>query len=97
MQWKVRHLGPNPCRNDGGSWVFLIARMYPVFEGVPAAMNVIAFTGAFTAFLGATIAITQNDIKRVSYSTISQLGYMVMAMGVVLQCWAVSPNDPRLL
>jgi len=32
MQWKVRHLGPNPCRNDGGSWVFLIARMYPVFE-----------------------------------------------------------------
>jgi len=53
---------PNPCRNDGGSWVFLIARMYPVFEGVPAAMNVIAFTGAL---LVATIAITQNDIKRV--------------------------------
>lgn len=63
--------------------VFLIARMYPVFEHVPAAMNVIAFTGAFTAFLGATIAITQNDIKKgLAYSTISQLGYMVMAMGV---------------
>jgi NAD(P)H-quinone oxidoreductase subunit 5 len=63
--------------------VFLIARMYPVFEGVPSAMNVIAFTGAFTAFLGATIAITQNDIKKgLAYSTISQLGYMVMAMGV---------------
>ncbi|MEA5549659.1 NAD(P)H-quinone oxidoreductase subunit 5 [Anabaena cylindrica UHCC 0172] len=63
--------------------VFLIARMYPVFENVPAAMNVIAFTGAFTAFLGATIAITQNDIKKgLAYSTISQLGYMVMAMGV---------------
>ena len=63
--------------------VFLIARMYPVFEGVPAAMNVIAFTGAFTAFLGATIALTQNDIKKgLAYSTISQLGYMVMAMGV---------------
>jgi len=63
--------------------VFLIARMYPVFEGVPAAMNVIAFTGAFTAFLGASIAITQNDIKKgLAYSTISQLGYMVMAMGV---------------
>jgi NAD(P)H-quinone oxidoreductase subunit 5 len=46
-------------------------------------MNVIAFTGAFTAFLGATIAITQNDIKKgLAYSTISQLGYMVMAMGV---------------
>ena len=63
--------------------VFLIARMYPVFEGVPAAMSVIAFTGAFTAFLGATIAVTQNDIKKgLAYSTISQLGYMVMAMGV---------------
>jgi NAD(P)H-quinone oxidoreductase subunit 5 len=63
--------------------VFLIARMYPVFEHVPAAMNVIAYTGAFTAFLGATIAITQNDIKKgLAYSTISQLGYMVMAMGV---------------
>ena len=63
--------------------VFLIARMYPVFENVPAAMNVIAYTGAFTAFWGATIAITQNDIKKgLAYSTISQLGYMVMAMGV---------------
>jgi NAD(P)H-quinone oxidoreductase subunit 5 len=63
--------------------VFLIARMYPVFEHVPAAMTVIAFTGVFTAFLGATIAITQNDIKKgLAYSTISQLGYMVMAMGV---------------
>ncbi|MEW5861733.1 MAG: NAD(P)H-quinone oxidoreductase subunit 5 [Cyanobacteriota bacterium] len=63
--------------------VFLIARMYPVFEGIPAVMNVIAWTGAFTAFLGATIAITQNDIKKgLAYSTISQLGYMVMAMGI---------------
>jgi NAD(P)H-quinone oxidoreductase subunit 5 len=63
--------------------VFLIARMYPVFEHVPAAMTVIAFTGAFTAFLGASIAITQNDIKKgLAYSTISQLGYMVMAMGI---------------
>jgi len=63
--------------------VFLIARMFPVFEGIPEAMTVIAYTGAFTAFLGATIAITQNDIKKgLAYSTISQLGYMVMAMGV---------------
>jgi NAD(P)H-quinone oxidoreductase subunit 5 len=62
--------------------VFLIARMFPVFEGIPAAMNVIAWTGAFTAFLGASIAITQNDIKKgLAYSTMSQLGYMVMAMG----------------
>ncbi|MCG9892816.1 MAG: NAD(P)H-quinone oxidoreductase subunit 5 [Thermosynechococcaceae cyanobacterium MS004] len=63
--------------------VFLIARMFPVFEGIPAVMNLIAWTGAFTAFLGASIAITQNDIKKgLAYSTISQLGYMVMAMGI---------------
>ena len=63
--------------------VFLIARMYPVFEGIPSVMSVIAWTGAFTAFLGASIAITQNDIKKgLAYSTISQLGYMVMAMGI---------------
>ena len=63
--------------------VFLIARMFPVFEHLPAVMNVIAWVGAFTAFMGATIAITQNDIKKgLAYSTISQLGYMVMAMGV---------------
>lgn len=63
--------------------VFLIARMYPVFEHVPSAMNVIAWTGAVTAFVGATTAITQNDIKKgLAYSTMSQLGYMVMAMGV---------------
>jgi NAD(P)H-quinone oxidoreductase subunit 5 len=62
--------------------VFLIARMYPVFLCLPATMNIIAWTGALTAFLGATIAITQNDIKKgLAYSTISQLGYMVMAMG----------------
>jgi NAD(P)H-quinone oxidoreductase subunit 5 len=63
--------------------VFLIARMYPVFEDIPIAMTTIAWTGTFTAFLGASIAITQNDIKKgLAYSTISQLGYMVMAMGV---------------
>jgi NAD(P)H-quinone oxidoreductase subunit 5 len=63
--------------------VFLVARMYPVFEEIPAAMTVIAWTGAVTAFLGASIAITQNDIKKgLAYSTMSQLGYMVMAMGV---------------
>ncbi len=62
---------------------FLVARMYPVFEHIPAVMTVIAYTGAFTAFMGATIAITQNDIKKgLAFSTMSQLGYMVMAMGV---------------
>jgi NAD(P)H-quinone oxidoreductase subunit 5 len=63
--------------------VFLIARMFPVFEHIPIAMDVIAWTGATTAFIGATTAITQNDIKKgLAYSTMSQLGYMVMAMGV---------------
>jgi NAD(P)H-quinone oxidoreductase subunit 5 len=63
--------------------VFLIARMFPVFEHIPVATDIIAWTGAATAFLGASIAITQNDIKKgLAYSTMSQLGYMVMAMGV---------------
>ncbi|GAB4381106.1 MAG: NAD(P)H-quinone oxidoreductase subunit 5 [Elainellaceae cyanobacterium] len=63
--------------------VFLVARMYPVFEHIPVAMDTIAWTGTVTAFVGATIAITQNDIKKgLAYSTMSQLGYMVMAMGV---------------
>jgi NAD(P)H-quinone oxidoreductase subunit 5 len=63
--------------------VYLIARMYPVFEHIPTAMDTIAWTGAVTAFLGASIAITQNDIKKgLAYSTMSQLGYMVMALGV---------------
>lgn len=63
--------------------VFLVARMYPVFENIPIAMDTIAWVGAFTAFMGATIAITQNDIKKgLAFSTMSQLGYMIMAMGV---------------
>ncbi|WP_027269311.1 NAD(P)H-quinone oxidoreductase subunit 5 [Leptolyngbya sp. PCC 6406] len=63
--------------------VFLVARMFPVFENLPIVMTVVAWTGAFTAFMGASIAITQNDIKKgLAYSTMSQLGYMVMAMGV---------------
>lgn len=62
--------------------VFLVARMFPVFEHVPQTMDLIAWTGAITAFIGATIALTQNDIKKgLAYSTMSQLGYMVMAMG----------------
>jgi NAD(P)H-quinone oxidoreductase subunit 5 len=62
--------------------VFLVARMFPVFEELPLVMTVVAWTGAFTAFMGASIAITQNDIKKgLAYSTMSQLGYMVMAMG----------------
>ena len=63
--------------------VFLIARMYPVFECLPVVMTVIAWTGGITAILGAAIALTQNDLKKgLAYSTMSQLGYMVMAMGM---------------
>jgi NADH-quinone oxidoreductase subunit L len=61
--------------------VYLTVRLFPIFD--PQAMDIIALVGGFTAFFAATIAITQNDIKRVlAYSTVSQLGYMIMALGV---------------
>ena len=61
--------------------VFLIGRIYPVFDSL--ALNIVTITGVFTAFMAATIALTQNDIKRIlAYSTISQLGFMVAAMGI---------------
>ena len=60
--------------------VYLMARVFPLLTG--KAMLLIACTGAFTSILAATIAITQRDIKRVlAYSTISQLGLMIMAIG----------------
>jgi len=58
----------------------MVARVYPLLTG--DALIVIAYVGATTAFIAATIAVAQNDIKKVlAYSTISQLGYMVMALG----------------
>ncbi len=61
--------------------VFLLGRVYPMFND--AELTVLAIIGCFTAFMAATIALTQNDLKRIlAYSTISQLGYMVMAMGI---------------
>jgi NADH-quinone oxidoreductase subunit L len=61
--------------------VFLLGRFYPVFT--PAELTVLAIIGCFTAFMAASIALTQNDLKRIlAYSTISQLGFMVMAMGI---------------
>ncbi len=63
--------------------VFLVGRMYPVFEINPTALEVVAFVGAFTALFAATIAVAQWDIKRIlAYSTVSQLGYMMMGLGV---------------
>ncbi|MBE0558654.1 MAG: NADH-quinone oxidoreductase subunit L, partial [Proteobacteria bacterium] len=61
--------------------VYLIARTFPMMTA--DALVVIAYIGAITAFISATIAIVQNDIKKVlAYSTISQLGYMVLGLGV---------------
>jgi len=62
--------------------VYLVARCTPLFVQVPAVQLVVAAVGCFTALLGALIALTQNDLKRVlAYSTISQLGYMFLGLG----------------
>ena len=65
----------------------MVARLYPVFwEGMSIAgssINILALVGAVTLLFGGLLAFTQNDIKKVlAYSTVSQLGYMVMALGV---------------
>jgi NADH-quinone oxidoreductase subunit L len=61
--------------------VYLVGRVYPIFT--PDAFLVIAYIGLITLFISATIALTQNDIKKVlAYSTISQLGFMIMGLGV---------------
>ena len=63
--------------------VFMVARLAPIYTLSPTAMTVVALTGGLTMVVGATIAMTQTDIKRiVAYSTVSQLGYMVMACGL---------------
>ncbi len=63
--------------------VYLVARAYFLFASLPILMNIIAWIGAFTAFFGASIAFSQHAIKRIlAYSTISQLGYMMLALGV---------------
>ena len=65
------------------SGLYMLARLSHLFVLAPLTMEVIATIGALTALLAATIAITQTDIKRVlAYSTVSQLGYMFLAMGV---------------
>ncbi len=62
--------------------VFLVARAHPLFEQAPSTQLVMAYVGAFTALFAACIAVVQNDIKKVlAYSTCSQLGYMVCALG----------------
>ena len=63
--------------------VFLVGRFFPVFAESQVAMMVVALIGAFTAVFAATMGLAANDIKRVmAYSTVSQLGYMMAALGV---------------
>jgi len=61
--------------------VFLIVRVYPIFN--PDILTIITVTGIFTAFMAATICLVQNDIKKIlAFSTISQLGFMMLALGI---------------
>jgi NADH-quinone oxidoreductase subunit L len=63
--------------------VYAVIRMFPLLSLDPKTMTFVAFIGAFTALFAATIAVAQNDIKRVlAYSTISQLGFMIAALGI---------------
>jgi NADH-quinone oxidoreductase subunit L len=64
--------------------VYLVARMFPVYAlSAPVALKVVAYVGGFSSLFAAIIACTQTDIKRVlAYSTISQIGYMMLALGV---------------
>ncbi len=70
--------------------VYMIARLDFLFDAAPATLNVIAIIGASTALFASLIAIVQNDIKKVlAYSTVSQLGYMFLAMGVGAYAYGV--------
>jgi NADH-quinone oxidoreductase subunit L len=64
--------------------VYLVARMFPIYSlSAPVALEVVAYVGAFSSLFAAVIACTQTDLKRVlAYSTMSQIGYMMLALGV---------------
>ncbi len=62
--------------------VYVVARSFPIYQLAPAALEIVAYMGVFTAAFAATIGLAQNDIKKVfAYSTISQLGYMFLGAG----------------
>lgn len=71
--------------------VYLVARMFPLFiEYAPQVLHLVAYVGAFTAFYAAAVACVQSDIKRVlAFSTISQIGFMMVALGV---CTTADPH-----
>ncbi|MBR5297343.1 MAG: NADH-quinone oxidoreductase subunit L, partial [Parabacteroides sp.] len=75
--------------------VYLVARMFPLFiEYAPDVLSWIAYIGAFTAFYAASVACVQSDIKRVlAFSTISQIGFMIVALGV---CTSSDPHHGGL-
>ena len=63
--------------------VYLVARLFPIFSMDETALTIVTYVGAFSALLAAVIACTQTDIKRVlAYSTMSQIGYMMFALGI---------------
>src|SRR5438477_1357282 len=63
--------------------VYLVARSAPLYLHAPVALEMVAYIGLFTAVFAATIGLAQNDIKKVfAYSTVSQLGYMFLGLGV---------------
>nr|YP_009698837.1 NdhF [Whipplea modesta]QEJ85945.1 NdhF [Whipplea modesta] len=63
--------------------IFLVARLLPLFIVIPSIINLISFIGIITLLLGATLALAQKDIKKsLAYSTMSQLGYMMLALGM---------------
>nr|YP_009562260.1 NADH-plastoquinone oxidoreductase subunit 5 [Trichomanes trollii]QAV57617.1 NADH-plastoquinone oxidoreductase subunit 5 [Trichomanes trollii] len=63
--------------------IFLVARIFKLFEYLPLSMSVISWVGGITALLGATVALVQKDLKKgLAYSTMSQLGYMMLALGI---------------
>ncbi len=75
--------------------VYLVARMFPMFIGyAPETLHIVAYVGAFTAFYAASVACVQTDIKRVlAFSTISQIGFMMVALGV---CTSMDPHHGGL-
>ena len=63
--------------------VYLVARSFPIFEAAPEALFTVAVIGTITAFVAATMGLVMHDFKRIlAYSTVSQLGYMMMGLGV---------------
>ena len=75
--------------------VYLVARMFPLFIGyAPEVLHITAYVGAFTALYAAVVACVQSDIKRVlAFSTISQIGFMIVALGV---CTSADPHEGGL-